>query len=57
MPKHYVLAVYTVDPHESDSDSVTLEFQGELKKKTKDAITDALQTGNYQLRFRKKVLA
>lgn len=60
MPKHVRLKIYAVEVVEraaSETDSVTLEFDGELKKKTKDAVTSALAAGGYRFIFKKKVLA
>jgi hypothetical protein len=60
VPKHYVLKVYAVEVHESsgrEADFVTLEFDGELKQKTKVEVNVALGDNNYQLRMKKKVLA
>jgi hypothetical protein len=60
MANHITLKVYAVEVVESlgrDEDYVTLEFDGTLKKKTKDSVETALATGGYQFRFTKKVLA
>lgn len=59
MSKHFVLKVYDVEVHESagrEEDVVTVQFEGDLRPKTKAAIAKAL-VKNSSLRIKKKVLA
>lgn len=60
MAKHYVLKVYAVEAIESEGREdpvVTVDFDGDLKQRSKAEIAWGLRQDTMSLRVRKKVLA